>query len=54
MGHETKALKDALALIGTIDPKTGKEITAYRAAKRKRIALSTIYRALARRRTEAP
>lgn len=49
MGHESKAVKDAIALIGSVDPKTGKPITAYAAAKKKRLALSTIYRALARR-----
>lgn len=53
MGHQTRAVSLALALVGTIDRRTGKPITAYTAAKRKKIALSTIYRALARR-TKAP
>ncbi len=48
MGSETKSVRDAIALIGK--PKRGGGYhTAYSAAKAKGIALSTIYRALARR-----
>lgn len=50
--HETKGVKDAIAMIGK--PKAGGGVhTAYTAAKAKRIALSTIYRALKRRREAA-
>lgn len=52
MGHETKTVKSAIALIGRPKPGGGVH-TAYSAAKAKRIALSTIYRAIARR-TKAP
>lgn len=49
MNRDSAATERALARIGRKDRK-GRVITAYRAAKDEGLALSTIYRALARRR----
>ncbi len=52
MKGETAATERAVRLIGTLNPKTNRPHTKYSAAKKMGIALSTIYKAVARRKSK--